>query len=117
MKTILLMHGPVCTHRAIHQNGPKFIRHIVKSQFLSACGKLVSENVGQLEKVRIGNWLYNVFVKKSPSEIGNGFFERNPDFGTLEQYMAVYFSHPPACTGEKLMEKLILGGFLRNYLL
>ncbi|XP_072016029.1 uncharacterized protein [Amphiura filiformis] len=112
MKTILLMHGPVCTHRAIHQNGPKFIRHIVKTQFLTACGKLESENLGHLKVVNIGNWSYNVFIKKSPSEIGPQFFEMNPDFGSFEEYISIFFSPPPACISGKVLAKLVEDGVL-----
>ena len=112
MKTILLMQGPVCTHRAVHQNGPKFIRGIVKTQFLNACAKLEAENLGELRTVNIASRTYKVFVKKRPDLIG-WFFNANPDFATLEDYREIYEMPPPGCIVIRLLDRLYELGIIQ----
>ena len=99
------MQGPVCTHRCIHNNGPKFIRSIHQADFLAACSDLESEHLGELKTVNIFARTFKVFVKKNPSEI-SWFFEANPDFGTLEEFKEVYESPSPLCVTDKLLARL-----------
>ena len=111
MKTILFMQGPVCTQRCIHNNGPGFIRHICKADFLAACTDLECEHLGELKTVNVFARTFQVFVKKSPAEI-SWFLEANPDFGTLEEFKDLYESPSPLCITDKLIARLVELGFL-----
>ena len=107
------MQGPVCTHRCIHNNGPGFIRHIRKADFLEACSDLESQHFGELKTVNVFARTFQVFVKKRPTEMSQ-LLETNPDLGPLEAFKELYESPSPLCITDGLLARLVELGFLRS---
>ncbi len=106
MSVILLMKGPVCTHRAVHKNGPVAVRHIVKHQFLRAADALQAANLGVLETIKPPRRpSHEVFVKKEPGLIGSDL-ARNADLCTLGEYMARFYMATPGCIDQELRNEL-----------
>ncbi|XP_072016039.1 uncharacterized protein [Amphiura filiformis] len=106
MSAILLMKGPICTHNAIHDNGPTAVRHIVKKQFLRAAGSLQAANLGKLVQIKVFRRTYDVFVKAEPSQIGRDL-ANNMDLCTLDEYAARFFMTTPRVIKQEIRDELV----------
>ena len=104
MSAILRIKGPVCTHIAIHSNGPMGVRNIVKSQFLRAAQRLEAANLGFMTK--IGN--NDVFIKRQPLDVQlQAALEANQDLCYLQDYTARFFMTAPKCISQTLRGQLV----------
>ena len=69
MFAILTSPGPVCCLRCITNNGPTFLRHIRKQQFIEASMELADLEFGKLISLRTVQKSPHVFIKKAPHEV------------------------------------------------
>ena len=113
MAAILRTKGPVCTHLAIHKNGPLNVRNVVKSQFLRAAHGLEAANLGFVRKIAQND----VFIKRLPSDEVQltAALEANMDLCcTYDDYAARFLMTTPACISNNLRLKLVAAGLVRR---
>ncbi|XP_072016043.1 uncharacterized protein [Amphiura filiformis] len=110
MSAILLSKGPVVTPSAIQKNGPHYLRHVSKKQFMNAATKLHQMNLGILV-----NLTSAVFVKKTPVE-AKLMEEHYKDLCTMDQYIDRYFQPLPRIISSFLREKLVAMGLMEKML-
>ncbi|XP_072016030.1 uncharacterized protein [Amphiura filiformis] len=114
MSVILLTKGPVCNFTAIQTNGPPSVRRIGKSLFLRAAHALEAANLGTLVKVfGGGNRPNEVFIKKLPSDVGQGL-EENEDLCSLEDYTVKFYMPSPSRIRQALRDQLIQQDFVKE---
>ncbi len=113
MSVILLMKGPVCTHIAVHQNGPTAVRHIVKQQFLRAAVALEAAKLGRLVRVKPTRHPHDVFIKKEPALIGTDL-EAHTDLCSLAEYTARFYMATPGCIKQDMRDELVKQRLVRQ---
>ena len=119
MSAILLMRGPVCTQRALHDGYcPAAIKHIVKQQFVNAANTLVRLNMGSLvhlSKRDKGKWPCDVFIKRQPSEMLD-VLQGNKDLCSMGDYNNKFCLSSPVCISAALKDQLISRGLVKKEL-
>lgn len=106
MSAILLTKGPVSVNEAVRRWGPKRFRHYKKSHFLEASRDLQTANLGSLTHIKSTYTTHDVFIKRAPSEIGDGLAD-NRDLCTLDEYTSRFYMTPAACLSKGLLDELI----------